>query len=186
MYQKLLIVGFTAILFLAVNEQAQAQQNSKHPKPEGFTFQLNVGPGHHFGTYSGSSSSQIGQRISLGVGTYVKPNLAFYLRAMAARETLSRTIIDSDRKYTQTSAFLGASVQYWLSDRFFIEGGAGAGFIDDHLAFAQTGFSTLFGAGVTLFENRDTRINLGIENTVTFIENRRVHNVGLSLGIQLK
>lgn len=88
MYQKLLCVGFTAILFIAVNAQAQTQQKSEHPRPEGFTFQLSVGPGHHFGTYTGSSSSQIGQRISLDIGTYVKPNLAFYLKAMAARETL--------------------------------------------------------------------------------------------------
>ena len=185
MYRNLLFVGFTAILFLAVDAQAQAQQKPTYPKAEGFTFLLNVGPGQQFGN-SFNSSSQIGQQISLGIGTYVKPNLAFFLKASMARSTQSRRILNSDQQFTQNSAFLGASAQYWISDRFYIEGGAGAGFLDENLAFTQTGFATLFGAGVTLFENKDTRINLGIENTLMFIDSRRVHNVGLSLGIQLK
>src|SRR5688572_22085986 len=120
--------------------------------------------------------------LSFGVGAFLTEDLAAMFR-------LSATIVSYDLSgldYSQTSGFAGPSLQYWLSDRFNVEGGAGLGFWRGDTDEDSRGFGLLLGAGYSIFNRGKHNVQLGVHYTPAFTDPGTVHNVGFTFGYQFQ
>ena len=120
--------------------------------------------------------------LSFGVGAFVTENLAPMFR-------LSATIVNYDLSgfdYGQTSGFAGPSVQYWLSDRLNVEGGAGLGFWRGDTDEDSKGLGLLLGAGYSIFNRGKHNVQLGVHYTPAFTDPGTVHSFGFTFGYQFQ
>lgn len=136
-------------------------------------FTLEAGLGGSFVSEipsSEDSSSRLGRdALSAGVGAFVTPSLALLLR-------FSQTSFKPDSAYGASDVsslwFLGAHVQYWFTDRFFVSGGPGYVHYDRvfaavygtelHNQHQNIAFSVRTGFAFGLWKNHTLRISLEV------------------------
>ena len=147
----------------------------------GFTFLVDAGVGIQ--NDSSIEETAVGlSGLSFGVGAFLTENLAPMFR-------LSATIVNYDLSgfdYGQTSGFAGPSLQYWLSDRFNVEGGAGLGFWRGDTDEDSRGFGLLLAAGYSIFNRGKHNVQLGVHYTPAFTDPGTVHNFGFTFGYQFQ
>jgi len=176
---------FTVALVLGLTVLTPKKAFAQHPldlsERVGLTLMVNVGPGYQHDSQFGSDGTGLG-RVSLGVGDFLKNDLAVFLR-------FSVTNVDHEDGFfpqRQTSGFGGVSLQFWQNSRFFIETGLGVGFTSEEASERRHGgISALIGTGVTLFSFGKSNVHFGMEYSPAVVRSDMVHTIGINVGYQL-
>jgi hypothetical protein len=82
------------------------------------------------------------------------------------------------------SGVAAPTVQYWVSNRFNIEVGAGLGFWSVHTGDEKTGLGLILGTGLTIFNRGKHNLQFGVHYSPAFTDPRTVHNLGFTFGYQ--
>ena len=117
--------------------------------------------------------------LNLGVGRFLTEDLALMFRFSGTNVSYDFGFLGD---YNQVSGVAGPTLQYWVSDRFNLEGGLGVGFWNSE-GPDERGVGLILGAGVTLFNRGKHNLQLGFEYAPAFTEGT-VHNVGFAFGYQ--
>lgn len=145
----------------------------------GFTILGNMGVGIQ--SDSALEESAMGLAgINLGVGGFLSENLALMFRFSGTAASYDLAPFD---RLDQVSGVGGPSLQYWLSNRFNVEAGAGLGLWQIGDA-SERGFGLILGAGRTIFNKGKHNLQIGLEYAPAFTKSSSVHNVGITLGYQ--
>ena len=166
---------FLVVIMLLAGERAFAQDRG------GFTALVDLGVGIQNDTSIEETAVGLAG-INFGVGGFMTPDLAIMFR-------LAGTNVNYDLvggEYGQTSGVAGAAVQWWLSNRFNVEAGAGFGFWRGDTDEDNTGFGLLLGAGVPIFNRGKHSLQLGVQFAPAFTEPGTVHNFGFTFGYQFQ
>lgn len=120
--------------------------------------------------------------LNFGVGGFLTRDLPLMFR-------LSGTNVAYDfgpsGDYRQVSGVAGPAVQYWLSDRFNLEAGAGVGFWSSPDTDEANGaLGIILGAGVTIFNRGRHNLQFCVQYAPAFTDPGTVHNVGVTFGYQ--
>lgn len=169
---RMAVLVAAAFTLFPVTGVAQA---SAGPDRGGFTLLVDLGVGRQDdGALPEAKTALAG--INLGIGGFLSDDLALWFRA-------SGTTADYGA-FTQTSGVGAPALQYWVNDRFNIEGGVGFGFwdIEDN---NETGLGLFLGTGVTIFNSGRHNLQIGLEYAGAFTDPETVHNIGLTFGYQL-
>jgi hypothetical protein len=162
-----------AALFVS-HGTALAQDNNRG----GFTFLINGGYAVQHDAESGrSGNGQAG--LNLGIGGFVTRDVALMFRVS---ETSARSIAGLTGEIEQASGVLGATLQYWFSDRIAIEAGGGVGFVEDLYGADFPGL--IFGTTGTIFNRGKHSLQVGVEYAPAFRRSGAIHNVGFTIGYQ--
>lgn len=128
--------------------------------------------------------------LSFGAGWFVSRDLALMLRLSGT--AVEYELIDDSfgvlRTVTPTmvSGMLGLDGQYWLNDRWNVEIGVGRGIVVQHGSEnPDVGLGLLGAVGYAVFLKGKFSMQLGVEYTPVFLDDRMVQNLGINLGIQL-
>ena len=160
-------------------------ERSSGPDRSGFTLLINLGYGFQNDSFLEESTGGLAG-LNLGIGGFLSEDLALLFR-------FSGTNVNYDLDTfaegpNQVSGVVGASVQYWPSDAFYLEGGAGIGFYSfdggGEVENDQS-FGIILGAGFTVFNSRRNNLQIGVEYAPAFIEEGTIGNVGITFGYQL-
>ena len=76
------------------------------------------------------------------------------------------------------------TLQYWVSDRLNLEGGAGFGFRTGNYTLSDGGFGLILGAGVPIFNRGKHNLQFGVQYAPAFTDPGTVHNIGFTFGYQ--
>jgi Outer membrane protein beta-barrel domain len=169
------LFALSAIIVAATAGNAAAQTS---PDRGGFTLLVNLGVGIQNDT--GIEESAVGLAgLNLGVGWFIKPNVAILGRFSGTNASYETDFGD----FRQVSGVLGPTLQYWASDKVYLEGGAGLGrwSADDE---SDSGFGLILGAGFTLWNRGKHNLQVGVEYAPVFTDGA-VHNFGFTFGYQL-
>jgi hypothetical protein len=145
----------------------------------GFTVLVDIGVGvQHDTTIDETRAGLAG--LNVGIGGFLTRDFALMFRI--ATTTVSYDL-GASGYYSQLSGFSGPSLQYWLSDRFNLEAGAGVGFwsVDN---VDETGLGLLFGVGVTIFNRGKHNLQFGVQYVPAFTDPGTVHSIGFTFGYQ--
>ena len=85
---------------------------------------------------------------------------------------------------TQTSGFAGPAIQYWVNERFALEGGVGVGIWDTE-GGNDSGLGLLASGTYVFWTNGGHNLSLGLEYAPAFTDPDTVHNIGFVFGWQL-
>lgn len=147
----------------------------------GFTILVNLGLGVQ--QDEALEESAVGLAgANLGIGGFVNPKLAVMFR-------FSGTNVNYDFPFGgdlgQVSGVVGATIQYWASDRFALEVGGGMGFwsIGDG-GSSETGPGLILGASGVVFRRGGHNLLVGAEYAPAFTDPATVHNLGFTFGYQ--
>ncbi len=166
-------VALCVAALFAAEGKALAQDNNRG----GFTFLINAGYAvQHDSRTAMSRRGQAG--LNLGFGGFVTRDLGLLLRVS---ETMVRS--DGSGADDQASGVLGATLQYWVSDRVAIEAGGGLGFVESLYEADSPGL--IFGATATIFNRGKHSLQVGVEYAPVFRPSRTISNVGFTIGYQL-
>jgi hypothetical protein len=77
---------------------------------------------------------------------------------------------------------VGATLQYWVSDRVAVEAGAGVGFVED--LYEADGPGLILGATATIFNRGKHSLQAGVEYAPAFRPSTTITNVGFTIGYQ--
>lgn len=172
-------VGLCLLLVLGASPvQVAAQDNPTGPNRKGFTLLLSAGLGFQSDDALEESTLGIGG-LNAGIGGFLSPRLGLLFRVSGTTVNYDYDEFD----YTQTSGVGGIALQYWLSDRFNVEGGPAVGFWTSDLGDDE-GFGLLVAAGYSVFQSTKTSLQLGVEWAPAFTEGN-VQNLSFNLGFQL-
>ena len=164
-----------ALAVLTLGPAAATAQSA--PDRGGFTMLLNLGVGRqNDGALPDAKTALAG--LNLGIGGFLTDDLALWFRA-------SGTTAQYDEfGFDQTSGFGGPALQYWVNDKFNIEGGVGAGLwvVEDT---DETGLGIMLGMGFVIFNSGRHNLQIGVEYAGAFTDPETVHNMGLTFGWQL-
>jgi hypothetical protein len=159
------------------------------PHRSGFTIETSLGIGSTTVPRDGRSAESFTSiaGLDLGIGGFVAPDLAVTLRIASTTYFVPASIFpESTQWIAMTSAFVSPALQYWVSDRLFVGGGAGLGVwdndADDPPQFgvgldARVGYGVLVGRRGTLF--------LTGEITAGFFDEGDTVGYALKVGAQL-
>ena len=145
----------------------------------GFTALVDIGVGvQHDTTIDETQSGLAG--LNVGIGGFLTRDFALMFRLAGTAVSYD---LGASGYYSQLSGFAGPSLQYWLSDRFNLEAGAGVGFwsVDD---VDETGLGLLFGVGVTIFNRGKHNLQFGVQYVPAFTAPGTVHSIGFTFGYQ--
>ena len=166
-------------LLIPVTTQAQSSQQ---PMRKGFTLVVKAGTGfQQDGRFNESAFGLEG--FDIGLGEFLTEDLAVMLRVSTVEVTY-----DNLFGFNQVSGFAGATLQYWMNNRFYVEGGPGVGFsriknVGDNTA---VGISALAGVGMSVHAWGKHNILVGIEYSPSFYTSEStIHSAGLKVGYQL-
>ncbi len=130
-----------------------AQEISEGQVRDGFTIKAGIGSGNQ-----GNRREEVGLSAyagpNVGIGRFLSERLAFMLR-------LSVSTSRHDRWVTGVVA---PSAQYWLSNKFNVEVGAGYGFYASEIESA-IGIGLLGATGLSVFQQGRTSVQVGFEGT---------------------
>ena len=154
---------------------ATASAQAVAPNRSGFTMLLNVGVGFQHDELFGETETGVAG-VNLGLGGHLGDNLALMFRVSGTTVSYGGT--------SQTSGTAGATLQYWVSDKLHLEGGAGAGVwaIEDT---SEGGLGLILGAGYSIWNNAGHNLYVGVEYAPAFTDPESVHNFGIVFGWQL-
>ena len=147
----------------------------------GFTILVDAGVGIQNDTSIEETAVGVAG-LGLGVGSFLNEDLALMFRFAGTRVNYDLNGFD----YGQTSGFAGPSVQWWLSDRFNVEAGAGLGLWRGDTGEDNVAGGLLFGAGVSIFNRGKHNLQLGVQYAPAFTEPGTVHNFGFTFGYQFQ
>lgn len=170
------VIAFGVLALIAAEGTAQAQA----APDRGFTALVNVGFGiQHDSTFDNTSNGLAG--LNVGVGAFLTDQLAVMFRISGTNVTHDLGLFEID----QISGTVGGTVQYWASDRVYVEAGAGAGFwkIEDD---SDRGLGLILGAGVSVFSRGHNSLQVGFEYAPAFTDPDPVHNIGITFGYQFR
>ena len=148
------------------------------PDRGGFTLLVNLGVGIQQDT--AIEETAVGTAgLNLGVGGFIKPNLAILGRFSGTNAKYDTAF----GEFRQVSGVVGPTLQYWASDKVYLEGGAGLGVwsAEDE---SDSGFGLILGAGFTVWNRGKHNLQVGVEYAPAFTDNA-VHNFGITFGYQL-
>ncbi|CAN0539735.1 unnamed protein product, partial [Laminaria digitata] len=117
------LAGICLLLLLIDPQIVQAQHEVTNRR--GITFSLSYGYMYQQDQVFGHSKK--GQELNAGIGMYLRNDLALFLRGKTNQVTHLHRHGLSGRDYRQVTEFLGMSLQYWINERIYIEGGSGLG-----------------------------------------------------------
>jgi hypothetical protein len=160
----------TNVTFLSTNPVAQAAPSTRG----GFTVLTNMGLGIQRDGDVEETAVGFGG-INFGVGGFVHPRLA-----ILGRFSLTTASYDF---FDQTSGVGGATVQYWVSDRFIVEAGGGTGLRSDTFE-GDFGFGLIFSASTVVWNRNGHNLLVGAEYAPAFTSASTVHNIGITFGYQ--
>jgi hypothetical protein len=147
----------------------------------GFTALVDIGVGVQ--NDAAIEETEVGLAgLNYGVGGFLTEDLALMFRLSS---TNVRYDLAAAGDYRQVSGVGGPAVQWWLSDKFNVEAGAGFGFWSANTGEDNRGFGLLLGAGVTLLNRGKHHLQLGVQYAPAFTDPGTVHNVGFTFGYQL-
>ena len=186
MMKNWMMVVAGSLLFTHLSVRAEETATAVR---NGFTLEAGLGGSFVSEIHSSEdSSNRLGRdALSVGLGGFVTPSLALLVR-------FSQTSFKPASAHGTTSDvsslwFLGAHVQYWLTDRFFVSGGPGYVHFDHvfaavygaelHEQYQNLGFSIRTGFAFGLWENHTLRISL--EAIPAFFERTTIMGEALSL-----
>jgi hypothetical protein len=145
----------------------------------GFTILTTIGAG--FQRDEGLEESAAGLAgLNLGIGGFLDDRAAVMFRISG---TNAKYDFDEFGEVRQVSGVAGGSLQYWLNERFAVEGGAGVGFWRAAEEDEQ-GFGLILGASGVIFMHGKHNITAGIEYAPAFTDSGTVHNFGFVVGYQ--
>ena len=169
------LVALSVVIVAASVSNAAAQTS---PDKSGFTLLVNLGVG--FQNDSALAENGVGLAgLNLGVGGFFKPNLAILGRLSGTNVSYETPFGDVG----QVSGVVGATLQYWTSDKVYLEGGAGVGFwsVEDE---SDRGLGLILGAGYTIWNRGKHNLQVGVEYAPVFTDGK-IHNFGFTIGYQL-
>jgi|SRR5688572_12024198 len=120
--------------------------------------------------------------VNFGVGGFLTRDLALLFRLSGTNVTYDLAGGD----YGQASGVVGPALQFWLSDKFNVEAGAGVGFWRGDTDEDNQGFGFILGAGVSIFNRGKHNVQLGMQYAPAFTEPGTVHNFGFTFGYQFQ
>ena len=187
---KRLVLSIVLLLTAAPVAMAQNLSASPAPAPEklgmsfapraaashhGFTVFINIGAGVQKDEFYGETSTGLAG-LNFGVGWYVADNVAVLFRGSGTRGSFQDGDVD------QVSGVFGGTIQFWLNQRFAIEGGAGLGRWSDNFGDSDTGFGIIAGVTAVLVQRGSHHITAGAEYAPVFTTDGTVHNIGFVVG----
>ena len=118
--------------------------------------------------------------LNLGVGGFLTRDVALMFRLAGTNVQYD---VGASGDYRQVSGVGASTLQYWVSDRFNIEAGAGLGFwsTDDEV---EAGLGLILGTGVTIFNRGKHNLQFGVQYAPAFTNPGTIHNVGFTFGYQ--
>jgi hypothetical protein len=143
----------------------------------GFTVMVNLG----FGIQRDQFVEQTAYGLAganVGIGAFVTDKIAILGRFSGTHATYDF--------FDQTSGVVGGTVQYWVSPRVAIEGGAGLGYWSDSFGDSDIGPGLILGASFVVFSKGNHMVLAGAEYSPTFAPDETVHNFGITVGYQFK
>ena len=145
----------------------------------GFTILTTIGAG--FQRDQGLADSAAGLAgLNLGIGGFLNDRAAVMFRISG---TNVKYDVGEFGEVRQVSGVAGGSLQYWVNERFAVEGGAGVGFWRA-AAEDEQGFGLILGASGVIFMHGKHNITAGIEYAPAFTDSGTVHNFGFVVGYQ--
>ena len=167
--------ALTAIILAATGANAAAQTS---PDRGGFTFNVDLGFGMQNDTALEESGTGLAG-LNVGVGGFFRPNLAIMGRFSGTNVSYETPAAD----FSQTSGVVAPILQYWTSDKVYVQGGVGLGWwrVDED---SDRGLGLILGAGYTVWNRGKHNLQVGVEYSPAFTETA-VHNFGITFGYQL-
>jgi hypothetical protein len=170
------VFAFSAIIVAATAISASAQSS---PDKGGFTFMVNLGVGIQSDEGIEETAGGI-SGVNFGIGGFIADNFALLGRYSGT----SASYDFGDDDLGQISGVFAPTVQYWPSDKLYLEGGVGAGVwvADDE---SDRGLGLILGAGYTIWNRGKHNLQIGFEYAPAFTDPGTVHNFGITFGYQL-
>ena len=178
------LIGIIALSLFAIVMTGGRALAQNAPQRGGFTILLDLGAGVQ--RDGSSQESTVGLAgLNLGVGGFLTKDLALMFRlsgTSAQHDHVSPSGLPTLR-LSRVSGVGGTTLQYWVSDRFNVEGGGGWGHwtIKGGNALA---FGLIVGSGVTIFNRGKHNLQFGVHYAPAFTNPRTVHNIGFTVGYQ--
>jgi hypothetical protein len=174
-----LLVPFLALCVLMPARAALSQERS------GFTLLLSLGYGMQSGVIDGETGSGLGG-LNLGIGGFVSDNTALMFRISGTNVSYDfqfpfSSITVTDDVVSGVGVF---DVQYWATDRFNVEFGAGYGIVSSDYLGDDRGFGMLAAAGYSVLLRQKHSLQLGLEYAPVILDNETIHNIGFCVGFQ--
>ena len=174
--QRLAQLVALSIVIVAVSVSNAAAQSSSDKS--GFTFLVNLGAGIQKDTALDETGKGL-SGLNAGVGGFLKPNLAVLGRFTGTNASYDTPVGD----VSQVSGVFGGSLQYWTSDKMYVEGGVGVGFwsVEEE---SEKGLGLILGAGYTVWNRGKHNVQVGVEYAPVFTDSK-IHNFGFTIGYQM-
>jgi len=190
---KRFVLGLTALLACSTPAFAQVAPNTigaaawrttsfnapaAPTGAHGFTVLANLGVGFQQDQDLEDSATGLAG-LNVGAGVFVNNRIAILGR-------FSGTNVDYGYA-TQVSGVLGGTVQFWVTDRFIVEGGGGFGYWSfDSGTVSENGFGLIVGANFVVWSRGSHCLLAGFEYAPVFTDTDTVHNVGITFGYQFR
>lgn len=172
------VVSLCLVSLLVTERQALAQNEANRG---GFTILVNLGVGIQNDSFLEETSTGVAG-LNLGIGGFLTRDLALMGRFSGTTAVFDE-FVGFFGEFTQVSGVMGATLQYWPSDRFYVEAGPGVGVWSAESSSDQ-GFGLITGAGVTIFNRGKHNLQVGFEYAPAFTDPGTVHNIGITFGYQ--
>jgi hypothetical protein len=157
------------VTFASNDSRTQAAQSRG-----GFTVLVNMGLGiQNDSDFRETAMGLAGANV--GVGGFVTPRLA-----ILGRFSITTASYDF---FDQVAGVGGATVQYWVSDRFTVEAGGGTALRSDTFS-GDFGFGLIFGASAVVWNRGGHNLVVGAEYAPAFTSASTVQNIGITFGYQ--
>jgi hypothetical protein len=172
-----LLLGLAALLICSAPAFAQVAPTAAQGR-HGFTVLANLGVGFQHDPYLADSASGLAGP-NVGAGVFVTNRIAILGRFSGT---------NADFGYArQVAGVLGGTVQFWVTDRFIVEGGGGFGYWSfNHAEFREEGYGLIVGANFVAWSRGSHCLLAGFEYAPTFTETDTVHSIGITFGYQLR
>lgn len=169
-----------ALAFAVLAPPAQAGS----PVRQGFTLELGLGGSFtHFAFDGPDDLNEFSHSmLMLSLGGFINEDWALMFHMSGTTAYKSHFFGDT----ILTNQFVGAAVQYWLSESFYLSGGVGLGlfgllFRDDSEHSTDTGLALSARAGYAFLTTRHHSLRVAIEVIPSFFDSRTVVGSALNL-----
>lgn len=119
--------------------------------------------------------------LNFGIGAFLTENLAVMFRISGTNVSY-----DLGADYGQVSGVAAPALQFWLSDKFNVEAGAGLGYWRGDNDDASRGFGLILGVGYSIFNRGKHNLQVGLQYAPAFTDPGTVHNIGFTFGYQFQ
>ena len=167
------LFAITAVMIGAAAGNAAAQSDRG-----GFTLVVDLGVGIQKDTALDETGKGLAG-LNFGAGGFLNPDMAIMGRISGTNASYETPFGD----VRQTSGVVAPVVQYWTSDKVYVQGGAGLGYWNVE-GESDKGLGLILGAGFTVWNNGKHNLQVGVEYVPVFTDSK-IHNFGVTFGYQL-